>query len=1053
MRQIPARETTTLSPYQQRIWYLQELTQQAGLLHVSKAFRLVGHVEHVALGQALDIVVNRHEILRTGFHFEGDAIRCAEVKHVDCPLEITALSGGTASVDDELVAELQRGARTHIDLTVPPLLRCRLLQLTDRVQIFSVTAHLLVWDEASFGFFMEELLQAYAAIAAGEKAPESAAASQYSSAFAQQQRNVNGREFAVRLEHWVRALADAPAVTTIYSARSRSLMPSYRARTVRRAFAPATVAAVASAEEMMQAHRSMILLAAYVVLLYRYTGQTDLVLGIKVDGRRSLADRRILGPLEEVLPLRIGIAAEDLFEAVVRRVQAAMDVLLANQDVPFKSIVDVCEVDKTPNRAPIYQTMFVFDEGGNCPETVGGLQLGQVDVPEDFGLLDLSLKVTAANDAMSVLLKFSTDVMAYETIEMLGEHFELLLRSVVSNLLSPISEARLLSDVETERLLFDWNATKREWTDTEQTAAQLILRHRDSQKTAVVDRSGSICFADLVRRAAQYSNVLETDGVAPGDVVGICMDRSIDLVVAMLACLMARAAYLPLDAALPNRRLAAMVEGAGAKVVICTENNRARLDGLGARLVATDSDEWRKRVDAGDQQASLVDAKGSDLAYVIFTSGSTGTPKGVRVLNSGVVNLIHALTESVGPGESDCVLAHTTLSFDIHVLETLVALAAHATIYMASSQEAEDARVFVGVVERQNVTFLQCTPARWKQLETSGWHGKTNLRALVGGEAVSGDVARFLGSHAGSAWNMYGPTETTVWSTCAPLDAGDEKPAIGRPIANTRVYVLDERRRLVPTGVPGELYIAGAGVAGGYLADAELTDSRFLDLTLSTELSERVYKTGDRVRYDFDGRLHFIERVDTQIKLRGFRIELAEIESSINRLDSVEACAVVVSGMQDDHRLVAFVVPKPRHDLSAMAVRKALRDVLPSHMLPQHYHLVPSLPTTRNGKLDRIRLSEIGTAGVTSSDNRTRPATATETRMAEIWRDLIGIEHVFAEDNFLDVGGHSLLSVTFIARWKRDTGVALSPRDVVLNDLASIAKLSDNASSRLDHDR
>jgi amino acid adenylation domain-containing protein len=681
------------------------------------------------------------------------------------------------------------------------------------------------------------------------------------------------------------------------------------------------------------------------------------------------------------------------------------------------------------------------------------LQIEQVDVPEDFGLLDLSLEVTTVNDGMSLSLKYSTDVLAQERIEALGEHFELLLRSVASDSSSPISAAPLMSKLETQRLLFDWNATERVWTGTARTIAQLVLRHRESHKTAVVDRSGSVSFADLVRRAAQYSSVLKADGVAPGDVVGICMDRSIDLVVAMLACLMARAAYLPLDATLPNRRLAAMVEGAGAKVVICTENNRARLDRLGARLVATDSDEWSQRVDAADQKTSLTDADGSDVAYVIFTSGSTGTPKGVRVLNSGVVNLIHALTESVGPRESDCVLAHTTLSFDIHVLETLAALAAHATIYVASSQEAEDAKVFVGLVERQNVTFLQCTPARWKQLETSGWRGKSDLRALVGGEAVSADVAKFLKSRTDGAWNMYGPTETTVWSTCAPLGAETGTPPIGRPIANTRVYVLDERLQLVPTGVPGELYIAGAGVAGGYIADAELTSSRFLDLTLSADLKERVYKTGDRVRYDLDGRLHFIERVDTQVKLRGFRIELAEIESSINRLDSVEACAVVVSGKQNDHRLVAFVVAKPRHDFSVVAVRKALRDVLPSHMLPQHYHVLPSLPTTRNGKLDRTRLSQIGTAGVSSSENRTEPATPTETRMAEIWRDLIGIEHVFADDRFLDVGGHSLLSVTFIARWKRDTGVALSPRDVVLNDLASIAKLSDNASDRLDHDR
>jgi amino acid adenylation domain-containing protein len=1050
MQQGSARDATArlapLSPYQQRVWYLQQLTQLAGLLHVSKAFRLVGRLDRAVLQRALNDVVNRHDILRTCFVVERDAVGQSTAGYVDCALSVEGLSTPTLS-DGDVQSWLRSGARSHIDLTAAPLLRCRLLRLADDRHVLFLTAHLLVCDEASLDVLMSQLRETYSAMLMGRKPALAPTEAGYFAYSAGQQSSLLDGALVEQLDRCAKSLAGAPLITSPLGDRARAIIPSYRAGTVTRVLHRLSVGDVAAAEQRLAAHRSLILLAAYFVLLHRYTEQADLVVGIKVDPRGISVDRAVIGPLEDTLPLRVDMTPGDSFEHVVRKLQARSVSAMEYRSVPFKNIVDACALDKVLGRAPIYQTLFSFGEVGSRLDDFGGLQIEEVAAGEDLELLDLSVRVAMANDAVSLSAKYSTDMFDRDTIERLMEHFEILLESVLANVQTPIGDARLMSDSEVQRLLYDWNATSRDWAEPAQTVAQLIVRHGESTKSAVVDGSRSFSYADIVRRAARYCNALRSDGVGPGDVVGISMDRSAELVVAMLGCLMARAAYLPLDATLPSHRIAMMVEAAGAKVVLSTESNRARLAGIGARLVVADSDGWRRRIDESSNEVSVAEGSGADPAYVIFTSGSTGTPKGVRVLNASVVNLIHGLAEIVGPRESDRVMAHTTLSFDIHVLETLAALAAHATMYMASAHESEDAKAFGNIVEREGVTFLQCTPARWQQLEASGWVGKSHLKALVGGEALSAEVARFITTRSQSAWNLYGPTETTVWSTCAPLGREAERPSIGRPIANTRVYVLDPRRKLVPVGVAGELYIAGAGVSAGYLGDSDLTRSRFLDISLTPHLSERAYKTGDLVRYRPDGHLQFIERVDTQVKLRGFRIELTEIEDAIGRLDSVESCAVVVSG-REDRRLVAFVIPKARQEFSVVATRKTLREVLPSYMLPQHYQVVTSFPTTPNGKLNRKRLAEIGTAGVKPADHRTQPSTATEARMAGLWRDLIGIDHVFAEDNFLDVGGHSLLSVTFIARWKRETGVNLSPRDVVLSDLANLAKLSDNASSR-----
>jgi amino acid adenylation domain-containing protein len=602
----------------------------------------------------------------------------------------------------------------------------------------------------------------------------------------------------------------------------------------------------------------------------------------------------------------------------------------------------------------------------------------------------------------------------------------------------------LLGANERQRQLDGWNETGRPYP--QESIAEYLQRGFAEPSAEALTMDGvHLRYAELESRSNRLAHYLRAQGARRGDLVGLSLARSPEMVVALLGILKSGAAYLPLDPAFPAERLKFMLEDSGAGLLVTETALLSSLPAFAGNTVCVDRDE---DLIAAQSAAPLPESPGpDDRAYVIYTSGSTGKPKGVQVLQRNVVNFLQSMARQPGIGKEDRLLAVTTLSFDISVLELLLPLSVGATVVLASREASADGLQLRELLETGRISLMQATPSTWRLLLAAGWQGDGQLKVLCGGEALPRDLAEMLHSRCGELWNLYGPTETTVWSTVSRLYDADAPVLIGRPIDNTRVYVLDEQRQPLPLGVYGELYIGGAGVTGGYLNRPELTAERFVADPFVA--GERLYRTGDRVRYRADGSLEYHSRIDNQVKVRGFRIELGEIEAALSAHPALQEAAVMVREDQPgDQRLVAYYVVTEGQPLpTASELRSHLRLSLPDYMLPQHFRELPELPRTPNNKLDRKALPGLASnATQASAREHVEPTTPTEKAVAALWQEILRDAKIGADDNFFELGGHSLASVQVIAWAKRTYSVALHPLSLVTDSLARIAQEIDRQS-------
>ena len=1030
-----------LSFAQQRLWYLDQLVPNTPVYNLPEAFRLTGRLDIGALKRSLNEIARRHEALRTTFGMNEDmpVQIIASSFEMDLPL-VDLMDRPAAEREVALAPFLETESGRPFDLAEGPLVRAILVKLTDEEHVLFFMPHHCVFDGWSFGIFQRELIGLYEAFVAGKPSPLAELAIQYADFAAWQRQWLQGAQLERQLSYWQEQLGGELPVLEMPTDHPRPAMQSLRGSREVFIIPKQLVESLKALGRSEGSTLFMVLLAAFKTLLYRYTRQKDIIVGTPVAGRMRPETEDLIGFFVNTLVLRTSLHGAPSFRELLRRVRGVCLGAYDHQDMPFERLVEELQPERDLSRTPLYQALLGFGAGMMDRDAkMAGVSWSREKISTSVAQTDLNLWIMQRDDGLSAELEYCTDLFDSATIVRLLKHLQVLLEGIVADADLSIAELPLLTKPELQQQA-EWNATE---TDYPQDAGlhQLFEAQveRAPDAVAVVFEGTQLTYRQLNQRANQLAHYLQTLGVGPDVLVGIFMERSAEMLVGLFGILKAGGAYVPLDPDYPRERLAYMMEDAQVQVLVTQQSLKAELPENTARVVCLDTD-WGG-ISQESEENPVSETKSDNVAYVIYTSGSTGKPKGIQVPHEAVVNFLTSMSREPGLTENDVLLAVTTLSFDIHVLEVYLPLILGAKAIVVSREVASDGAQLLEALTNSDVTVMQGTPSTWRLLLAAGWKGSEKLKVLCGGEAFPRDLASELVQRAGSVWNMYGPTETTVWSTCYQLTDADGQILIGRPIANTTVYILDSHMQPVPVGVPGELYIGGAGVTRGYLNRPDLTEKQFEPDPFSDNGNARLYKTGDLARYHPDGNLEYLNRIDNQVKVRGFRIELGEIEAVLTEPEAVKQGVVVVREFRPgDTRLVAYIVGESGKSVTATELRKHLRTKLPEYMIPQHFVELDALPLTPAGKIDRKGLAAAFKIGPAIEDEYIAPRNETEQLLASIWQEVLGLDRVSVHDNFFEIGGHSILSMQVIARIKKETGLQLSPRIILLNTLGQIAE-------------
>ncbi len=834
-------------------------------------------------------------------------------------------------------------------------------------------------------------------------------------------------EFEV--DFWKAYLAGAPALLELPSDRPRPAVQGYAASRVDLVLPPELTARL---RRLMQRHDVTLfttLFAGWSALLCRLSGQSDLVIGAPVANRMRDEIEPPIGCFVNMLPLRVRLEGDPTVSELLTQINATTLEVSAHQEISSAQVVEALQPARSLSYNPILQVTLALDNAARQP-ALGqpGMQAGEFERTHDNARLDLSLSFTDAGERIEGVLEYAADLFDRSTVERMTTHLLSVLEGMVADDQKRISNLDLLTKAQRQQVLLDFNDT-----DTPYPSGQCIHQLFEEQVArtpdalAVVFEERQLSYGELNAHANRLAHRLIALGIRTDDRVAICMERSLEMVVGLLGIMKAGAAYVPLDPSYPVRRLAYMLEDS-APVALLTRAAVARsLPALEVPVVVLDLQDTASaiaRESTHNPRVTVLGRSSGNLAYVIYTSGSTGLPKGVMVEQCSVVNLVSAMARATRLSAHDVMLAVTTLSFDIAALELYLPLISGARIVLASHATAVDAEALSQFIDHHAVTMMQATPATWRLLLNHGWKGRAELRALCGGEALPADLSRRLVAHVGTLWNVYGPTETTIWSTMTRVDGLHIAAiaSIGRPIANTRIYILDSDRQPVPIGVVGEIHIGGIGVARGYLNRPDQTAERFLSDPFGANPAARLFKTGDLGRWRADGNIEFFGRTDFQVKIRGFRIELGEIEAQLAACRGVrQAVLLAREDRAGEKRLVAYLTTAGNIELSASQLRTELSTTLPDYMLPVAFVFLETLPLTPNGKLDRQALPSPDHNSVVGAEYLA-PVGKVETAIAQIWQTVLGLPRVGRHDNFFELGGTSLLALKALAAIKAEFG-------------------------------
>jgi amino acid adenylation domain-containing protein len=1017
----PAGVAPSLSSAQQQVWLHAQLAPDVPLYNEVLILERSGPLDREALQRSLREISRRHEILRTAFPALDATVVPAVAEHQPVELSYTDLN---ALLDGRRTAEVSRivtqEARKPFDLANGPLMRAALLCLSEENHVLVVTLHNLVADEWSLSIFARELDALYQAYSAGETSALSDLPVQYADCADWHKNWFVGDVVEQHISYWRKRLAGIPAVLELPTDRPRPPAQGFRGACEPLVLSKSLSESLKELSEREGVTLFVTLLAAFQTLLSRYTGQSDIVVGAIVSGRGGVDTERLIGPFAHTVMIRTDMESDPSFRELLRRVKDLARRDCEYQSMPFDRLVSELQPERDPSRNPLFQVLFSLTPSTSSAQL--SWETANFKVDSGTAKVDLQLQAEDGPDGIFGRLTYNTDIFDASTISRMAGHFQTLLQGIVVNPDQRLSRLPLLGQAERHQLVAEWNDTPADYPRDRCVHHLFELQvERTPNAPAVVFENARLTYAELNRRANQLARYLAKLGVGPDVMVGILVERSLDMVVGLLGILKAGGAYVPLDPAYPRDRVAFMLEDSAVPVLLTQRSLLGSIPDSRAKVVVLDSD-WGEI--AKEEAENPVNTAGAEnLAYVIYTSGSTGKPKGVQIPHRAVVNFLTSMSQKPGMTAEDRLFAVTTLSFDIAGLEIYLPLSVGASFEIVSREVSSDGNRLRARLKNSNATVMQATPATWRMLLEAGWEGNPHLKVLCGGEAISRKLADQLLKKVGSLWNMYGPTETTIWSTTAQVRPGQNAVSIGQPIANTQLFILDKVLQPVPIGVAGELHIGGDGLARGYLHRPELTAEKFIADPFSPEPEARLYKTGDLVRYLPNGDIEFLGRIDHQIKIRGFRIEMGEIEAVLRQHSAVNETVVVVrEDRPGDQRLVAYFVAAQESTSATSDLREFLKTKLPEYMVPSAFVPLKAMPLTPNGKVNRRALPAPDQADLAPKTKFAAPTDAIESRLVQIWETVLGVRPIGVSHNFFELGGHSLVAVKLMNRIERAFG-------------------------------
>lgn len=1007
----------------------------------SVSLTLTGSLDFIAMEQSIAEIVARHETLRSGPSADGQQLCIFKTSFPEYNFE--DLSGLSQTNRDQRISGfLSQNAQTAFDLINGPLFRINLFKLDDLQHHLTLTTHHIICDGWSMGIVIKDLGTLYSAYKKNDQPnlPESPSFADYA---LKHRKFLQSEEYDTTERYWLEQFKGPVPVLDIPTDFVRPALRTYKSRRDDFQLDPELVAKTKKLGASVGSSFVTTLIVAFETLLYRLSGQKEIILGIPSAGQSTEGNYGLVGHCANLLPIRSHHQGDSTFKEFLQLRKSKIFEAYENREFTFGTLLKKLNIARDGSRVPLVPIVFNSDIGLDDGISFDGLNLDLDVNKREFENFEIFLNASGSEESLILEWSYNTQLFKPDRIKGMMADFESILLEVTEKPEIKIKDIQLASAAEQH----DWNITDEDYpkdTPLHELIDQIALRYPD--KIALSFKDEQITYKSLIEQCNQLAHVLIKENVSPGDKVGVALDRSATMVISLIAILKVGAVYIPLDPLYPKKSIDYKLSNSGAKVLVTTENYTGKYEVERQIIIGTEtrvSDEFSK-------ESPKTGVKGEDLAYIMYTSGSSGMPKGTMISHRNLVNLLFSIKKTPGISSSDRLLAVTTFSFDMAALEIYLPLLSGAELRIADGETVRDGRTLLQALVYHKITIMQATPATWKMMIESGWRKALNVRIFCGGEALSRDLANKLLPLCTELWNMYGPTETTVYSTIKKISGTGEQISIGHPIANTRIFILDQHLKQVPAGTPGEIYIAGDGLAKGYYNLPKLTAENFIDNPFSEREGERIYRTGDLGKFVNDGEIIYLGRIDHQIKIRGYRIEPGEIEHCLNIQDGVkESFVSAVELKNGDQRLVAYIVPEKKilesganaagEQSSSTSIteedlifspenvalwKEALKEQLPVHMIPPDFILLKKFPLLPNGKIDRQLLPMPGNLN-TRDKKHVLPRTDTEKLIATIWAESLGLESVGVYEDFFELGGHSLIAIQVMMKLEKETGQRL----------------------------
>jgi amino acid adenylation domain-containing protein len=994
-----------LSRSQRRLWFMSQLYPENPVYNIVLGLEVIGALDLGALEKVFRTWLERHEALRTSFYDDNGNPLCKINKPSSWSSDFMDLSDlPEAQANEEAMRVARDEARKPFALESAPLFRATIFRVSEERHLLLLVVHHIVADGWSLGVLAKEFTELYDAFTTNRKPALAPISFQYRD-YVRWEQGHGEEPPAELMSYWMEQLGGSLPVLELPADYRRPAVQAFDGRRIAIDIDADLAKQIKDLCKTTATTPFMVLLTAFNVLVSRYTGLEDILIGGPTSNRQRQEVAPLIGFFVNNLVFRTDVSGNPRFLDLLARVKETALSAYAHQDMPFDLLVERIAPDRGLGHSPLVQVMFTLQNVPMSDIVLPGLTVKPLQIDPGIARSDLTIEVWPQKGGFRCDFEYSSDLFEESTIRQMQDNFIRLLQSAVSQPETVVNKLALLSAEEYQLIVRDWNNTLAAVPPYASLPEWFRARVAISPEAIAIEMGNTLMtYSELDSASDHLARILQSRGIASGSVVGIYLQRSPQMVIALLAVLKAGAAYLPIDPMLPAQRVEFLLADAQVPLILTHSELNEALPVSNTAILLMD-----KIADEPASTARFIEdhPKAEDVAYLIYTSGSTGAPKGTKIPHRALVNLLASMLREPGLSSTDTLVAITTLSFDIAGLEVFGPLVCGAKLVIASREQSVDPTLLAQLLDETSATVMQATPSTWRMLVESGWMGAANLRMWCGGEALPADLAENLLSRGRELWNLYGPTETTIWSAAHRVKSGEDPILIGRPIANTTMYILDVAQQPVPVGVPGELYIGGEGVALGYWNREELTASRFVDDPFFTFSGRKMYRTGDLARFHKNGQLQLLGRVDHQVKLRGHRIELGEVEVVLERHPNIVQAVVSITGEGSEQQLTAYIKYSDEAG-DASAVRNWLQEKLPEYMVPSLWIALAEIPLTPNGKVDRKQLPapSSGTRSVKSTG--VNPRNEIESSLAAIWGEVLGLEQVGVRDNFFDLGGHSL---------------------------------------------